>query len=67
MQALGTTSLRAVGLTRQKARYVLELAEALRSGRLRLNALGHLDDEEAKDALMAVPGIGPWTAKIWRT
>lgn len=50
--------LTALGFSRAKARYVLELA---RSG-LDLDALGSLPDDEVKDALTRLAGIGEWTA-----
>jgi DNA-3-methyladenine glycosylase II len=63
--ALGDDDLRAVGLSRQKARYGRALAEAVLDGRLRLDRLGRHDDETVRVALMRLPGIGPWTADIY--
>ena len=57
-------SLRAAGLSRQKASYARSLAEEVSSGRLDLNALPG-DDEEAIDALTLVKGIGRWSAEIY--
>ncbi|MDX1569076.1 MAG: DNA-3-methyladenine glycosylase [Xanthomonadales bacterium] len=57
--------LREVGLSRQKARYILGLAEACREGRLPDRAkLEQMDDEAAIDALSAFKGIGRWTAEM---
>lgn len=53
--------LRAVGLSRQKARYGRALAQ---SG-LDYNALRGVSDDEVIAALVAVPGIGHWTAEIY--
>ncbi len=58
-------SLRKAGLTRQKRTYLLALAEAINTGRLRLKALPGMTDDEARQALMQVKGIGPWTADIY--
>ncbi len=58
-------SLRGAGLTRQKSTYLRALAEAIATGRLRLNALAHMSDDEARQTLMQVKGIGPWTADIY--
>ena len=58
-------SLRALGLTRQKTRYILELARALATGRLDLRQVARLNDAEARAALTTVPGIGPWAADIY--
>lgn len=57
--------LRADGFSRQKARYVRALATAVEDGSLDLRALELLDDEGARLALVALPGIGPWTADVY--
>jgi len=54
-----------VGLTRQKQRYVRLLAEAVAEGRLDLTRLATLPDSEARDQLLALTGIGPWTADCY--
>jgi DNA-3-methyladenine glycosylase II len=61
----GETALRAAGLTRQKSRYLVALAEQLLDGRLRLDDLAGLDDERVRGALTLVPGIGAWTADCY--
>lgn len=48
----------AVGFSRRKAEYVVGLARA----DLDLDALAFLPDEDVKSALVALPGIGEWTA-----
>ena len=65
VRTLGPTKLRALGLTRQKARYLIELADAVSDGWLDLRGLGRLDEAQARTALMAVSGIGPWTADVY--
>jgi DNA-3-methyladenine glycosylase II len=62
---LDDRAMRAVGFSRQKARYVRLLAEAIREGDLDLRAVGELPDEEVRSALLAVTGIGPWTAEAY--
>ena len=62
---LGPDRLRDLGLTRQKARYIVELAAAVSDGRIDLRRVSRMDDEAGRDTLMAVPGIGPWTANIY--
>ena len=57
--------LRADGFSRQKARYVRALAAALEDGSLDLDAVATLDDDEARVALVALPGIGAWTAEVY--
>ena len=62
---LGPYKLRDLGLTRQKARYIVELAAAVSDGRIDLRRVSRLDDDSVRHTLMAVPGIGPWTANIY--
>ena len=57
--------LRTDGFSRQKTRYVRALATAIEDGSLDLEAVGSLDDDEARSALVALPGIGPWTAEVY--
>lgn len=54
-------ALRAAGLSRQKARYVRALAQA----GLDFDALRLLPDEGVIATLIALPGIGRWTAEIY--
>lgn len=63
--AAGETGLKAMGLSRPKARYILALAERVVSGRLDLAALSRADDAAARAALVEVTGVGPWTAAIY--
>ena len=53
--------LRAVGLSRQKIRYALALAEA----RVDFAALRDAPDTEVIATLTALPGIGLWTAQVY--
>ena len=63
---LDDLQLRAAGFSRQKTRYARALASAVQDGALDLEALSELDDETVDSRLRAVPGIGPWTAAIYR-
>lgn len=54
-----------VGLTRQKQRYLRELASATRSGALDLDGLVRLPDAVVARQLQTVPGIGRWTADVY--
>ncbi|GHO87918.1 DNA-3-methyladenine glycosylase family protein [Dictyobacter formicarum] len=56
--------LRALGLSTQKARYILNLVEHVSSGQLQLEKLFELEDEEIIRQLTAVKGIGRWTAEM---
>jgi DNA-3-methyladenine glycosylase II len=57
-------TLRAAGLSRQKASYARSLAEEVTTGRLDLHNLPQ-DDEQAIAALTRIKGIGRWSAEIY--
>jgi DNA-3-methyladenine glycosylase II len=63
---LDDAELLTIGFSRQKARYSRALAESVTSGALDLDALPDLEDDEVDRRLTSVPGIGPWTATIYR-
>jgi DNA-3-methyladenine glycosylase II len=63
--AIGEEGARKAGLTRQKARYVVGLAEATLDRRFDPDALAAADDDSARTALTALLGIGRWTADIY--
>lgn len=62
---IGQEGLRAAGVTRQKARYLVGLAGDVLAGELDLEAAGVADDEEVRTRLVSVLGIGRWTADIY--
>lgn len=57
--------LRSAGLTRQKLRYITELAEVVVQGELDLNGLAADPDDEVRRQLVSLVGIGPWTADVY--
>lgn len=57
--------LKRAGLSRQKLSYCKNLAEAVVTGQLRLQALHAMTDEDIRTALMAIKGIGRWTADVY--
>ncbi|GAA1630268.1 DNA-3-methyladenine glycosylase family protein [Actinoplanes couchii] len=63
---LDDARLRSAGLSRQKARYARAVATAVVDGSLDLDALPVLEDASVDAMLLAVTGIGPWTAAIYR-
>jgi DNA-3-methyladenine glycosylase II len=62
--AASDETLRAAGLSRQKASYARSLAEEVVAGRLDFARLPQ-DDEEAIAELVRVKGIGRWTAEVY--
>lgn len=59
--AADEAALRACGLSRQKIRYALGLARA----GVDFDALARAPDEAVIAALVALPGVGRWTAEIY--
>jgi len=57
--------LRAFGLSGQKARYGHEIARAHIDGRIDFDHLEGLSDSEAIARLVAIKGIGKWTAETF--
>lgn len=62
--AAGDGLFREAGLSRPKQRAVLAVSEAVRGG-LDLSHLCDLDAEAAIGEMVAVPGIGLWTAQVY--
>jgi DNA-3-methyladenine glycosylase II len=65
LAAASEDELRAVGLSRAKARALRGLGERVASGTLDLAGLVGLGDDEATRRLVALPGIGPWSAEVF--
>ncbi|HZV84215.1 MAG TPA: DNA-3-methyladenine glycosylase 2 family protein [Brevundimonas sp.] len=63
--SLDVETLRAFGLSLQKASYGHEIARAHRDGRIDFGHLGQLSDDEAIDRLVAIKGVGRWTAETF--
>ena len=57
--------LRSVGVSPQKANYLLDLATQVAEGKLRLDRVARMSDENVIDALVQVKGIGVWTAQMF--
>jgi DNA-3-methyladenine glycosylase II len=58
-------TLRGVGLSGQKVRYLRDLSERILDGRLKLDELTALDDEAVIARLTEVKGFGRWTAEMF--
>ena len=61
----GVPGLHRLGLTRQKASYCHALAHAVLDGSLDLSRIARGDDMAGRSALLALRGIGPWSADIY--
>ena len=62
---LSLQELRSVGVSPQKAGYLLDLAERVASGNLVLSRMSRMEDAEVIEALIQVKGIGVWTAQMF--
>ena len=62
---VGVGGLRSLGVTRQKAGYLTELATSVLDGSFDLQALDNMTAEEARASLLGQKGIGPWTADAY--
>ncbi|MEM6902448.1 MAG: DNA-3-methyladenine glycosylase 2 family protein [Pseudomonadota bacterium] len=62
---LNDDALKTCGFSRQKARYARGAAEAIIAGEMDLPGLVDMPEVEAMKQLMALKGIGRWTAEIY--
>jgi DNA-3-methyladenine glycosylase II len=60
-----TADLRGAGLSGRKAEYIQDLARHVLEGELELGRLDDLSDEEAIAEIVAVRGLGQWTAEMF--
>lgn len=57
--------LRGAGLSGRKTEYVRDLASHVLGGELELGRLDELEDEEVIEEIVAVRGLGRWTAEMF--
>lgn len=63
--AVGFEELRSVGLSRQKASYIQDLASKTADGTLRLHQADDMDDDEVRAEIVQVKGLGDWSADMF--
>jgi len=63
--AADVDALRACGMSRPKIAHIRSIAEAVETGTLNLRRVARKSDDEAREELTAVKGIGPWTADVY--
>ena len=56
-------TLRAFGYSHQKERAILDLSRSVASGELNLESFRELDDTAALESLLAIRGVGRWSAE----
>lgn len=57
--------LRRAGLSVRKVECIKEISQMIEDGRIRLNKTGRMSDEEIKEMLIQVRGVGRWTVEIF--
>jgi len=65
LSQLKADQLRRIGVSPQKATYLLDLAQRVGSGELKLDRMARMVDEDVIEALVQVKGIGVWTAQMF--
>jgi DNA-3-methyladenine glycosylase II len=63
--ALQTSVIRAAGLSARKVEYLCDLAAHFESGSVHVGQWRQMDDEAIIDELVAIRGIGRWTADMF--
>lgn len=63
--AAGPQRLRAAGLSQVKARAMIELAESVQQGRIRITDHGRMSEDNILREVTTVHGIGPWTVQMY--
>ena len=58
-------TMRAAGLSARKADYLLDLAQHFESGAVHVRQWQQMDDEAIIEELVAIRGIGRWTAEMF--
>jgi DNA-3-methyladenine glycosylase II len=63
--ALDLDQLRALGISKQKAAYIRDLADKTASGEVVFEQFAELADDEVLERLVRVKGIGTWTVQMF--
>jgi DNA-3-methyladenine glycosylase II len=63
--AMDPATLKSVGLSRMKIEYLRSLAEHIISGKLDIDHLDKLSDDEVRTQITASKGLGRWTADMF--
>ena len=64
VNAATVEQLQSCGMTFKKAEYIKSFAAKVESGAFDIDAVEHMDDAEAIEALSSLDGIGTWTAEM---
>ena len=64
-QSFSDEEIFTTGISRAKISYVRNIAQAILNGSLVLEELPDLPEDEARQQLLRIKGIGPWTANVY--
>lgn len=67
MLALSEDELQAIGMSYRKVSYIKGAAEKVASGELDIQQLHNMSDDDVRDELSQIKGIGVWTAEMLMT
>ena len=62
LASAGADALRAIKFSARKAEYICDISAQVADGRLDMDAIGALPSQDAVERLVALRGVGPWTA-----
>ena len=65
IQAAADETLRDAGLSRQKTRYVNEIADRFAEEGWSRETFAAMEDDEVRETLTDITGVGPWTAAMF--
>lgn len=65
MAQLDLPTMRTLGISQQKATYVIDLTDRVQRGELNLKSIHRRSDQEVVHTLVQVKGIGVWTAHMF--
>ena len=65
IRAADDETLKDAGLSRQKTRYVNEIAEAFHEHGWTREEFESMSDDEVRETLTDITGVGPWTAEMF--
>ena len=65
IKKIHSNSLKSVGLSRQKVKYLKNLSDAFIENKIKINLWSKMNDEEIIIDLIQIKGIGRWTAEMF--
>lgn len=62
---LSDEEMRSCFISRQKSKYLREVSDAILTEKIIFNEFGRMNDDEIKEKLTSIKGIGNWTAEVF--